>query len=790
MQELQAAFRSLSSTVSGYIHIHPVINEACEDSSKATPGYLYKEIAEMTFESTDTCMKILELLCEKMEVTSPIVKYKALNVVKNVLQKGSPAFFREMGRKHMVIRDCLNFRGPPDPLHGDAPYSQVRDLAQQVINMIYDTQPNYNDSTVSSNPYALSAANASRGSLEHTTLSPPSIVSSASYSSQTTSLSSNGAPSSNYRVSTTVTGTTSDGGRRVFVNSPKAIGSYVEYQPSRFETMLDAVSEGIDSFKASLVGPNTNKDRSSSTSRGYVYGAGSSTSAAPNLTYTPNFTTGDVSSLDHQGGGDLSNWTAQSDSPSPVVSSIPGISKPISSIIDGWEYKWVAQLTPATGRPSPPRNDISDFVSKATQLANSNALNPLVEALFVRILVPDYAWQCKLKALHLLEAILRAQVGNAVSLTKPILSSLVQLSQVSIQSAIHEKVTSIINCYPQNERPVTSSSSQSPLPTAVHMDSITASPSQNGNSSDSEANGGLFSGLDDRTESSTPAPTPSLLGDDFSFLSSSSASPALSHVALSPQNPSFPSSHPAINHGMPDSSSASGSLFDGLELDQASSSGASSTFAPKPTPQDLLVDFSQHSQYTSPHPATNGNSSPLSNLPPLNPVTAPVIVNRNLTSGGSSELERDFFSRPALVATSDPTATLRQLQPTSTIVPSPLHTSGRDVLDQLAILKGQRAAVSDQIQLVEMQMPSATRTAMEIQLLTHLQNLDLQIQALDTASRSKTTSLTSSSSPSMSLEALYRQQPTNNGTTSIDYKTLQTSHPVDPFDAMRHEIRR
>lgn len=45
MEGLTAAFRSLSSTVSGYINIHPIINEACEDSTKPTPGYLYKDIA-------------------------------------------------------------------------------------------------------------------------------------------------------------------------------------------------------------------------------------------------------------------------------------------------------------------------------------------------------------------------------------------------------------------------------------------------------------------------------------------------------------------------------------------------------------------------------------------------------------------------------------------------------------------------------------------------------------------------------------------------------------------------
>lgn len=45
MQELTSALRSLGSTVSGLININPIINEACEDSNKPTPGYLYKDIA-------------------------------------------------------------------------------------------------------------------------------------------------------------------------------------------------------------------------------------------------------------------------------------------------------------------------------------------------------------------------------------------------------------------------------------------------------------------------------------------------------------------------------------------------------------------------------------------------------------------------------------------------------------------------------------------------------------------------------------------------------------------------
>ena len=767
----------------------------------------------MTFEGTDTCMKVLDLLCEKMEDPSAVVKYKALNVVKNVLQKGSPAFFQEMGRKHQVIRECLNFRGPPDPLRGDAPYSQVRDLAQQVINMIYDTQPSFNDASANSNPYALGAANASRGSFEPATQSPPplsSLSSSSSQSSMSSSTSTFGAPpSSNYRVSTTYAGTTTDGGRRVYVNSPKAIGSYVEYQPSRFETMMDKVSESLDQFKTSLVGQTL----APAPTRPYAYGSGSSASVAPNLTYASRYTTADAALLDYSGDADVSKWTRSvaSASPSAPKAHIPGLSRPTQEIIDGWEYKLVTEITPHTGRPAPARNEISAFISKASQLASSGALTAFIDALIVRIVVSEQ-WQCKLKALHLMEALLRANVGNARQLIQPHLTTLAQISTVAVQTAILEKIHAIIQTYPESERPTIQTFA------APAHDSTPTPPSQTGSIYDANtellsqgqqgANGqeeGLFSGLNDRT-AATPITTASLIAEDFSFLSSGSSTGLVNseeHVGarralplsdhVSHPHPSVlissSSSHAPVSMTPSSFSSPPFALFDGLDttaeapLTSASSStrGLPSSVSIPAAEPNLLLDFS-------------ATSPTISN--PISP---------DLSQPPTTSIERDFFSRPvSVMASSEPTATLRELQPSATMLSQntsvKMMTTGRNDLDQVAILKGRLLAINDQLLLVRMQMPSPSRNEMEQQLEAQKKELEAQLERIEmkrTLTSAPTSFITATTtpqahlgSPTMSLEALYRQQLAHNTAAPVDYSKLQMSHPVDPFDSIRHEIRK
>jgi hypothetical protein len=93
----------------------------------------------------------------RLKKDSPAVKLKTLLVLRHVVQKGNSFFRRELQRRTEDIRECLckrlcsffvsfhsvhlkcgtDFKGPPDPLRGDAPYQLVREQAQVHIFLIH-----------------------------------------------------------------------------------------------------------------------------------------------------------------------------------------------------------------------------------------------------------------------------------------------------------------------------------------------------------------------------------------------------------------------------------------------------------------------------------------------------------------------------------------------------------------------------------------------------------------------------------------------------------------------------
>lgn len=687
----------------------------------------------MTFESTDTCMKILELLCAKMEDPSPVVKYKALSVVKQVLQKGNNAFSRELGRKQAIIRDCLNFRGPPDPLRGDAPYAQVRELAQQVINMVYDTEvttqtpPAFALNTTSPVPSGNGRNFAESGG----SFVPQSLGSSNFNGSST-------APTSNYKVSTTVTGTDSNGGRRVFVQTPKAIGSYIEHQPSRWDSILEAVSDGVESFKTSVAGNQPKQSQNGNAHPRSIYG-GSSSATSHNLGFEPKYTTGDVSSLDYDGdeGGK---------SRSPINSTIPdsaslsielnGLSRNSKLILDSAEYRAVNEITLNGGKRNLlSRTETSAFVSRVRSAPDAR---PLVECLLVRIFLLDSNWIPSVNALSLLDAIIKNQISNASSVVQPHVAALSLLSSRSVQSAIQEKVQSILQYFPDEVRALSKHSNGSSAPSSELINGA----------ADNHSEDSIFSGL--ATESHA---TPQLIEhDDFSFLGASTAPTApASGVNLIDDEPNFG------NH----TSNQGDSLFDGLTIDSSSSAPSTSHPQPVARSEPSLLDFMD---------------------------TPPVSSNREMPkSSTSSEINFDLGSmltpqplQPTPTYTSNPTATLGQLQ-TNTLLYTNVPTTAEG---QIAILKGQRAAILDQLELLRLQTMTLQRNEGEERLLTQLKSIETSLADLERTSQASTYTGTSAS-----LESIYRQQPIAQ-TSNIDYTALQTSHPVDPFDSIRHDIRR
>ncbi|CAH0490638.1 unnamed protein product [Peronospora farinosa] len=117
-----------------------LLTRATSKDDTPTPGYLYGEIARMTQHSYETCMKVQDFLIARVKKNKHhTVKYKALQVIKHVCREGRVDFKREMQKHIPTIKECLQFRGVPDPLKGDEYYRRVRESAKDCLDAIYDT---------------------------------------------------------------------------------------------------------------------------------------------------------------------------------------------------------------------------------------------------------------------------------------------------------------------------------------------------------------------------------------------------------------------------------------------------------------------------------------------------------------------------------------------------------------------------------------------------------------------------------------------------------------------------
>ncbi|CAL0335230.1 unnamed protein product [Lupinus luteus] len=121
-----------------------LIDSATSDEDKVTPVYKLEEICELLRSSHVSIVKeISEFVLKRLEHKSPIVKQKALRLIKYVVGKSGVEFRREMQRHSVAVRQLLHYKGQLDPLKGDALNKAVRDTAQEAIAVMFseDNKP-------------------------------------------------------------------------------------------------------------------------------------------------------------------------------------------------------------------------------------------------------------------------------------------------------------------------------------------------------------------------------------------------------------------------------------------------------------------------------------------------------------------------------------------------------------------------------------------------------------------------------------------------------------------------
>ncbi|XP_077980197.1 AP-4 complex accessory subunit tepsin-like [Glandiceps talaboti] len=118
----------------------PILLKATSDDNNPTPGYMYQEITNISFESNGYCQCLLDYLVDRLEKKSFHVKLKVLRIIKHVVVNGNQMFTLGLRRSAKGIKDATNFTGPPDPLHGNSPYIAVRKAAEELSEILFDTE--------------------------------------------------------------------------------------------------------------------------------------------------------------------------------------------------------------------------------------------------------------------------------------------------------------------------------------------------------------------------------------------------------------------------------------------------------------------------------------------------------------------------------------------------------------------------------------------------------------------------------------------------------------------------
>ncbi|XP_042024666.1 protein MODIFIED TRANSPORT TO THE VACUOLE 1-like [Salvia splendens] len=115
-----------------------MVDDATSDEDKVTPVYKLEEICDLLRSSHPSIVKeVSQFILKRLDHKSPIVKQKALRIIKYAVGKSGAEFRREMQRNSVAVRQLIHYRGQPDPLKGDALNKAVRETAQETLSALF-----------------------------------------------------------------------------------------------------------------------------------------------------------------------------------------------------------------------------------------------------------------------------------------------------------------------------------------------------------------------------------------------------------------------------------------------------------------------------------------------------------------------------------------------------------------------------------------------------------------------------------------------------------------------------
>lgn len=359
-----------------------MIDAVTSDEDKVAPVYKLEELCDLLRSSHVSIVKeFSEFILKRLDNKSPIVKQKALRLIKYAVGKSGSEFRREMQRNSVAVRNLFHYKGYPDPLKGDALNKAVRDTAQETISAIFSEENG-------SKPAAPESINRRIEGFGNTSYQVPAIDNNKSFLSEVVGI---GSASIKQGISSFAQG---------HLSSKNEGGSSSSYRGPNLHRSLTLENEGSGRYDPVKLGSDGK------------YG---------------------VSTKSTSGGswGHVSGETASESSGAVRLESKTREEKLLETVV-----------TSGGVRLQPTRDALHAFILEAAKM-DTVALSIALEG---KLQSP--MWQVRMKALCVLEAILRKKEDGNLSIVHTYFSEntdVIQRCADSPQSSLREKANKVLS---------------------------------------------------------------------------------------------------------------------------------------------------------------------------------------------------------------------------------------------------------------------------------------------------------------------------------------------------------
>ena len=394
-----------------------LLNNATSSDDSSTPGYMLTDISKASLSSYQACQNLQEYLLNRLKKNNYNVKYKCLVIIKHVCRSGRADFKKDMSRNVEPIKECLQYRGPPDPLRGDEIYKRVRDAAKEAIDAIYDSNMPVTTSAVAAanriqgmgGGHVDESQQQRRGSTQGGFMNTvtnalsslkgdgdnytchPGATEAFSNQNVTSNNGYGGYNSGNVDTGTTYSTTTSSGmvgiGNPNFADARNKESSWIEKASNIALSSASSIAAATSSFGKSQ------KSSLADDGFGYTTNRGNNAFGQSNPNYNPNFQSTATPWNNGATGGIV-----------PNIPLISGAGRAGNAAKDGeYERSMIDSLCEPGGlKPVPPEDKLQAFLNVASTLSSE-----VIGSCLVDVLNSD-AWQSRTKALQVISSLVQA----------------------------------------------------------------------------------------------------------------------------------------------------------------------------------------------------------------------------------------------------------------------------------------------------------------------------------------------------------------------------------------------